>query len=218
MRPFHKLPNSDNHGGRMWQKSLLWQHVSVGRNEEEELRPHFSPEGLMYSVISVFAQAGRRWISFDQTVCCLVVESCFCCDHEAHTLTDGDSWCACVSCKWHSRWHLLCKQLQQNPACVIILLKYSPSQTLRRCAYSRCFLPVARLIFYFCDVCFLSKHIGWQICLILSRKRPEYQMRGGDGGEPDNSASNHRQYEQRRPPVSCQGCPELALIYVIFDF
>lgn len=53
--------------------------------------------------------------------------------------------------------------------------------------------------------------------LILSRKRHEDQMCGGDGGEPDHSVSTDCQYEQRRPSVSCS-----AVLYssfdVIFDF
>lgn len=37
---------------------------------------------------------------------------------------------------------------------------------------------------------------------VLFRKRPQCEMRGGDGGEPDGPELGRHQHEQRRPPVS----------------
>lgn len=52
--------------------------------------------------------------------------------------------------------------------------------------------------------------------LVLSRKRHEDKMCGGDGGEPDSSVSVHCQYEQRRPQVSCKAVHYSTCYYVIF--
>lgn len=45
-------------------------------------------------------------------------------------------------------------------------------------------------------------HSNVDLSYLIFRKGHEDKMCGGDGGEPDYSASNHGQSEQRRPPVS----------------
>lgn len=102
---------------------LLWQDVSVERNEEEQLPPHFSQLSLQKDYLVIFAQAGRGWIHINQTVSCLVMLSCFCCDHEADTLTHSHTVTA-------GELHVtvtMVLALQTISACIIMLFKYTLS-------------------------------------------------------------------------------------------